>query len=46
MFQMAKPSGGEIRDFVARQFGANTLGNLSYTYDSLGRRTQVGINRG
>jgi YD repeat-containing protein len=27
---------------ITYQFGANTLGNLSYTYDSLGRRSQVG----
>jgi RHS repeat-associated protein len=27
---------------ITYQFGANTLGNLTYTYDSLGRRTQVG----
>src|SRR5207302_8150801 len=24
------------------QFGANTLGNLNYTYDELGRRVQIG----
>ena len=27
---------------ITYQFGANTLGNLTYTYDSLGRRTLVG----
>jgi RHS repeat-associated protein len=27
---------------IAYQFGANTLGNLTYTYDSVGRRTLVG----
>jgi RHS repeat-associated protein len=27
---------------ITYQFGANTLGNLSYTYDQLGRRSQVG----
>src|SRR5205807_9831447 len=27
---------------ITYQFGANTLGNLSYAYDPLGRRTQVG----
>ena len=27
---------------ISYKFNANTLGDLSYTYDSLGRRTQVG----
>jgi RHS repeat-associated protein len=27
---------------ITYQFGSNTLGNLSYSYDQLGRRTQVG----
>jgi RHS repeat-associated protein len=27
---------------ITYQFNANTLGNLTHTYDSLGRRTQVG----
>jgi RHS repeat-associated protein len=27
---------------ITYKFNANTLGNLTYTYDSLGRRTQVG----
>ena len=27
---------------ITYKFNANTLGNLAYTYDSLGRRTQVG----
>src|SRR5579864_231477 len=27
---------------IAYQYGANTLGSLSYAYDQLGRRTQVG----
>jgi RHS repeat-associated protein len=27
---------------ITYNFGANTLGNLTYSYDSLGRRTQVG----
>ena len=27
---------------ISYQFGSNTLGSLTYTYDQLGRRTQVG----
>jgi YD repeat-containing protein len=27
---------------ITYSFGANTLGNLTYSYDQLGRRTQIG----
>lgn len=27
---------------ITYQFGSNTLGNITYAYDQLGRRTQVG----
>src|SRR5205807_9990777 len=29
---------------ISYQFGSNTFGNLTYAYDPLGRRTQVGGN--